>query len=79
MENIKKISENTLVLFAIHDWIDVPIELVEVYFSDIIKLDQVKSNVKTYPDPYERKIDAICLLFLMGKISELSILSFCPS
>ena len=72
MENINLIDENSLILFAVHDWIDIPQDFIDECFASVIKLDKSKSNVQTYPDPYERKIDTICLLFLIGKINGLS-------
>lgn len=72
VKNIKQIDEISLVLFSVNNWLDMPKDFVDECFNSAVKLDQSKSNIKTFPDPYERKIDTICLLFLMGKISDLS-------
>ena len=72
MENINQIEENDLIFFSINNWVDIPEEKIKEYFADIIKLDKSQNKVILIPDPYESKIEIICLLYLMGKVDDLS-------
>jgi len=73
-DNWRKLNSNMFIEFVFSDWIILNEEKTKYIYQEIIELDKKRSDskIRSIPDPFDIKMDELCLFILFDKICDLT-------
>lgn len=72
-DNWKILEPNMFIEFVFSDWLKLNYEKANCIIQEAIDLDKQRSDgvVRRFPDPFDSKIDELCLLIICDKITDI--------